>query len=88
MSNHRFVKIDDTTSFRDHDSYVVDQDALRHLYSCDGDRITIFAATVTNDENLLLSPGTRPRGQRIGRTLGERDAQERIRTALGLSKAE
>ncbi len=87
MSNPTFVKIDDTTSFRDHDSYVVDQDALRHLYSCDGDRITIFAATVTNDEIFFFLQGL-DRGQRIGRTLGERDAQERIQTALGLSKAE
>ena len=60
MSNPRFVKIDDTTSFRDHNSYVVDQDAVRHLYTCDGDRITTFAAAVTDDGDLLLSPGTRP----------------------------
>lgn len=87
MSNPRFVKSDDTTSFRDHDSYVVDNGAVRHLYTCDGDRIPTFAASVTNDEIFFFLQGL-DRGERIGRTLGERDAQERIRTALGLSKAE
>ena len=83
MSNPRFVKIDDATSFRDHDSYVVERDGVRHLYSCDGDRITTFAATVTNDEIFFFLQGL-DRGQRIGRTLGERNAQERIRNALGI----
>jgi hypothetical protein len=85
MPKPRFTKTDDTTSFRDHDSYLVDRDNFRILRDCNGDRITTFGDNVTDDDIFFFLQGL-AHGEKTGRAIGEAAAQQRIRNALGLTE--